>query len=134
MRAFIRQYASAVGLDGNQLVDIYDGKEPEIVEEPKPVYEELEGSRKQLHDEEKQSSWLLRNLPPLPFVNWFSHCGRSAVYYVARSKAEPIIQTPATSASVENPKNQVKPQKVAHKVVHRRLLQANQRRKQLWLW
>ena len=27
MRAFIRQYASAVG-DGNQLVDIYDGKEP----------------------------------------------------------------------------------------------------------
>ena len=60
MRAFIRQYASAVGLDGNQLVDIYDGKEPAIVEEPKPVYEELEGSRKQLHDEEKQSSWLLR--------------------------------------------------------------------------
>ena len=39
VRAFIRQYASAVGLDGNQLVDIYDGKEPAIVEEPKPVYE-----------------------------------------------------------------------------------------------
>ena len=38
------------------------------------------------------------------FVNWFSHCGRGAVYYVARSKAEPIIQTPATSASVEKPK------------------------------
>ena len=67
MRAFIRQYASAVGLDGNQLVDIYDGKEPAIVEEPKPVYEELEGSRKQLHDEEKQSSWLLRNLPAIAF-------------------------------------------------------------------
>ena len=38
------------------------------------------------------------------FVNWFNHCGRGAVYYVARSKAEPIIQTPATSASVEKPK------------------------------
>lgn len=42
-------------------------KNQRIVEEPKPVYEELEGSRKQLHDEEKQSSWLLRNLPAIAF-------------------------------------------------------------------
>ena len=67
MRAFIRQYASAVGLDGNQLVDIYDGKRTSNCRRTKPVYEELEGSRKQLHDEEKQSSWLLRNLPAIAF-------------------------------------------------------------------
>lgn len=88
VRAFIRQYASAVGLDGNQLVDIYDGKEPAIVEEPKPVYEELEGSRKQLHDEEKAIQLVTAELTShCLFVNWFSHCGRSAVHYVARSKS-----------------------------------------------
>ncbi|MGH2168379.1 helix-turn-helix domain-containing protein, partial [Enterococcus faecalis] len=65
VRAFMRQYASAVRLDGNQLVDIYDGKERAIVEEPKPVYEELEGSGKQLHEEEKHASSLLRNLPAI---------------------------------------------------------------------
>ena len=87
MRAFIRQYASAVGLDGNQLVDIYDGKEPAIVEEPKPVYEELEGSRKQLHDEEKQSSWLLRNLPAIAFSLIGLAIAVVVLYIVARSKS-----------------------------------------------
>ncbi|EOB3523814.1 RodZ domain-containing protein [Enterococcus faecalis] len=105
VRAFIRQYASAVGLDGNQLVDIYDGKEPAIVEEPKPVYEELEGSRKQLHDEEKQSSWLLRNLPAIAFSLIGLAIAVVVLYIMWQDqKAEPIIQTPATSASVEKPK------------------------------
>ena len=135
VRAFIRQYASAVGLDGNQLVDIYDGKEPAIVEEPKPVYEELEGSRKQLHDEEKQSSWLLRNLPAIAFSLIGLAIAVVVLYIMWQDqKAEPIFKHLQLVPVWKNPKNQVKPQKVAHKVVHRRLLQANQRRKQLWLW
>ncbi len=113
MRAFIRQYASAVGLDGNQLVDIYDGKRTEqLSKNPSQCMKSLKDHVSNCMTKKKQSSWLLRNLPAIAFfVNWFSHCGRGAVYYVARSKkAEPIIQTPATSASVEkNLKNQVKP-------------------------
>lgn len=135
VRAFIRQYASAVGLDGNQLVDIYDGKEPAIVEEPKPVYEELEGSRKQLHDEEKQSSWLLRNLPAIAF-SLIGLAIAVVVLYIMWQDQKPnrLFKHRQLVPVWKNLKNQVKPQKVAHKVVHRRLLQANQRRKQLWLW
>lgn len=80
-------------------------KNQRIVEEPKPVYEELEGSRKQLHDEEKQSSWLLRNLPAIAFSLIGLAIAVVVLYIMWQDqKAEPIIQTPATSASVEKPK------------------------------
>lgn len=49
LRAFIRQYAEEVKLDGNYLLDVYDGKD-----QPKPVYPEIEpveGSRKNKHAE-----------------------------------------------------------------------------------
>lgn len=49
LRAFIRQYAEEVKLDGNYLLDVYDGKD-----RPKPVYPEIEpveGSRKNKHIE-----------------------------------------------------------------------------------
>ena len=72
MRAFIRQYASAVG-DGNQLVDIYDGKEPAIVEEPKPVYEELKDHVSNCMTKKSNPVGYCGTYRPLPFVNWFSH-------------------------------------------------------------
>ena len=69
------------------------------------MYEELEGSRKQLHDEEKQSSWLLRNLPAIAFSLIGLAIAVVVLYIMWQDqKAEPIIQTPATSASVEKPK------------------------------
>ena len=68
------------------------------------------------------------------FVNWFSHCGRSAVYYVARSKAEPIIQTPATSASVEKPKESSQAPESSTQSSTPPSSSSEPERKQLWLW
>ena len=66
MQAFIRRMQVPVGLDGNQLVDVYDGKNTLNCPKNPSQCMKSEGSRKQLHDE-KQSSWLLRNLPAIAF-------------------------------------------------------------------
>lgn len=61
LRAFIRQYAEEVKLDGNYLLDVYDGKD-----QPQPVYPELEpveGSRKNKHAEHPTKRRVKASLP-----------------------------------------------------------------------
>lgn len=55
VRAFIRQYAEAVGENGDQLVAIFDGKEvpEEPVIPPRPKPEPIQASRKKAHVEER---------------------------------------------------------------------------------
>jgi cytoskeletal protein RodZ len=101
VRAFIRQYASAVGLNGAELVDIFDGKDPKpVVEEPKPVYEELDKSRTRLHEEEKHSSWLVRNLPAIAFSLIGLAIAVVVLYIMWQDKkSDPIIQQPVASST-----------------------------------
>ena len=55
VRAFIRQYAAAVGEDGDKLVSVFDGKDTLAEPLPKrPQPETVSGSRKALHVEEKR--------------------------------------------------------------------------------
>lgn len=65
VRAFIRQYAEAVGEDGDHLVDVFDGKRKlsagTIVERPEP--ETVNGSRKAMHQEESHPSKFWTSLP-----------------------------------------------------------------------
>ncbi len=61
LRAFIRQYAEEVRLDGNYLLDVYDGKD-----QPQPVYPEIapvEGSRKNKHAEHPTKKRVKASLP-----------------------------------------------------------------------
>lgn len=56
VRAFVRQYAAAVGENGDKLVAVLDGKaslEPPLPKRPQP--EMVQGSRKALHEEEPES-------------------------------------------------------------------------------
>ena len=64
VRAFIRQYAAAVGEDGDKLVSVFDGKDTLAEPLPKrPQPETVSGSRKALHVEEKGGTFLSRYLP-----------------------------------------------------------------------
>lgn len=67
IRAFIRQYASAVGLDGNELVAIYDGKEE--TQNPDQVSEEefMKESRTQIYDSNNKLAKLINSLPAIIF-------------------------------------------------------------------
>ncbi|MGM0214141.1 RodZ domain-containing protein [Enterococcus sp. AZ109] len=61
LRAFIRQYAEEVKLDGNYLLDVYDGKD-----QPQPVYPEIEtveGSRRNKHVESPTKKRIKASLP-----------------------------------------------------------------------
>jgi len=100
VRAFIRQYATAVGLNGNELVNIYDGKEPEPQEEKPQAYEELEGSRTQLHEEEQHSSWLVRNLPAIAFSLIGLAIAVVVLYIMWQDRqSDPIIQQPTAGVT-----------------------------------
>lgn len=64
VRAFIRQYAAAVGEDGDKLVAVFDGKDTldaPLSKRPQP--ETVSGSRKAQHVEEKSGSFVVRYLP-----------------------------------------------------------------------
>lgn len=64
VRAFIRQYAAAVGEDGDKLVAVFDGKDTLDAPLPKrPQPETVSGSRKAQHVEEKSGSFVVRYLP-----------------------------------------------------------------------
>ncbi|MFV0558935.1 MAG: RodZ domain-containing protein [Enterococcus sp.] len=63
-KAFIRQYAQAVEEDGDKLVNVLEGKdslEPPLPKRPQP--EQVKGSRKALHVEEHEESFVVRHLP-----------------------------------------------------------------------
>ncbi|MFS0951526.1 RodZ domain-containing protein [Enterococcus thailandicus] len=65
VRAFIRQYAQAVGEDGDKLVDVFDGKrklsDGSEIKRPEP--ETVSGSRKAMHQEEFKPSKFWTSLP-----------------------------------------------------------------------
>lgn len=99
VRAFIRQYANAVGLDGNDLVNIFDGKDTMKSVEETIQFEELDGSRIQMYDEEESSAWI-KNLPAIVF----SLIGMAIlviVLYISWQNRQdsPIIETPASEIS-----------------------------------
>ncbi|MBO0473825.1 hypothetical protein IGL98_000158 [Enterococcus sp. DIV0840] len=97
VRAFIRQYASAVGLDGNELVEIYDGiDEPEDIETT-IQYETLDESRTQLYDENSQTKRFMRSLPAVIF-SLIGLAIAIVVFYITWQdrQAAPMIQPPAS--------------------------------------
>lgn len=68
VRAFVRQYAQAVGEDGEKLVAVLAGKESLTPPPPKrPQPETVQGSRKSLHVEEETGSPIMRLLPVIFF-------------------------------------------------------------------
>lgn len=103
VRAFIRQYANAVGLNGAELVDIFDGKDvPEDIESV-IQFEELGDSRSRLYEEENRSSRLVKSLPAIVF-SLIGLAIAVTVFYVTwlDGKSNPIIQQPAAGVSVDN--------------------------------
>jgi cytoskeletal protein RodZ len=95
VRAFIRQYASAVGLDGNELVEIYDGKVEEEDMDPAVHYETLDESRTQMYDENSSFKRFTRSLPAIIF-SLIGLAIAVVVFYITWQdrQANPIIQTP----------------------------------------
>ncbi|MEI5994144.1 helix-turn-helix domain-containing protein [Candidatus Enterococcus mansonii] len=97
VRAFIRQYASAVGLDGNELVEIYDGKdEPEEIE-PAIHYQTLDESRTQMYDDDNQVKQFMRSLPAIIF-SLIGLAIAVVVFYITWQdrQSSPIINTPTS--------------------------------------
>lgn len=97
VRAFIRQYASAVGLDGNELVEIYDGiEEPEDIETA-IQYQTLDESRTQMYDENNQTKRFMRSLPAIIF-SLIGLAIAIVVFYITWQdrQTSPMIQPPAS--------------------------------------
>ncbi|OEG15876.1 transcriptional regulator [Enterococcus quebecensis] len=97
VRAFIRQYASAVGLDGNELVEIYDGiDEPEDIETA-IQYETLDESRTQMYDEDSQTKRFMSSLPAIVF-SLIGLAIAVVVFYITWQdrQSSPMIQPPAS--------------------------------------
>lgn len=104
VRAFIRQYANAVGLNGIELVDVFDGKDiPEDIESV-IQFEELEESRSRLYEEENRPNRLVKSLPAIVF-SLIGLAIAVTVFYVTwlNGQSNPIIQTPASGVSIEKP-------------------------------
>ncbi|KAF9404146.1 hypothetical protein HW555_014491 [Spodoptera exigua] len=103
VRAFIRQYANAVGLDGNELVDIYDGKgEPEDIESA-IQYETLDESRTQMYDENSQKKRFMSSLPAIVF-SLIGLAIAIVVFYITWQdrQSSPMIQAPASEVIRES--------------------------------
>lgn len=101
VRAFIRQYASAVNLDGEELINHFDGKDlPEEVELA-AEYQTLEESRIQIYEEEHENR-LLKSLPAI-ILSLFGLAIAIVVFYIMwqDQKANPIIETPGSSVVIE---------------------------------
>ncbi|MGC6769123.1 RodZ domain-containing protein [Enterococcus sp. LJL128] len=101
VRAFIRQYANAVNLDGEELINYFDGKDlPEDVELA-AEYKTLEESRIQIYEEERESS-LFKSLPAI-ILSLFGLAIAIVVFYIMwqDQKANPIIEPPASTITVE---------------------------------
>ena len=103
VRAFIRQYAAAVGEDGDKLVAVFDGKDTLAAPLPKrPQPETVSGSRKAQHVAEKNSSFVIRYLPMI-LLGLVALTIMSIVGYMAWQdrNASPMIQG-SSSLVVEN--------------------------------
>ncbi|WP_165005201.1 MULTISPECIES: RodZ domain-containing protein [unclassified Enterococcus] len=105
VRAFIRQYAEAVGEDGDHLVDVFDGKrkltdDGAIVDRPEP--ETVNGSRKALHQEEAHPSKFWTSLPVI-LLGLVALAIVVVVGYMTWQdrQSDPIIGDTASSLKVE---------------------------------
>lgn len=104
VRAFIRQYAEAVGEDGDHLVDVFDGKRKlsagTIVERPEP--ETVNGSRKAMHQEESHPSKFWTSLPVI-LLGLVALAIIVVVGYMTWQdrEADPIIGGSASSVTVD---------------------------------
>ncbi|WP_302372494.1 helix-turn-helix domain-containing protein [Enterococcus asini] len=106
VRAFVRQYAQAVGEDGERLVAILDGKasfEPPLPKRPQP--ETVKGSRKALHVEESSTSPVIRLLPVIFFTLVAVTIIGVVVWMTIQDRNEDsLIKDPGSSVTVEQPK------------------------------
>ncbi|MGM0126266.1 hypothetical protein IGI37_003695 [Enterococcus sp. AZ194] len=105
VRAFIRQYANAVGEDGEHLVAVFNGDEDlypvERIKRPEP--ELANGSRKDLYEEEHTPSRFIRSLPAIALGLVALAILIVVFYYTWQNRqSEPIIGSPSSSMSVDN--------------------------------
>ena len=103
VRAFVRQYAQAVGEDGERLVAILDGKasfEPPLPKRPQP--ETVKGSRKALHVEESTTSPVIRLLPVILVA--VTIIGVVVWMTIQDRNEDSLIKDPGSSVMVEQPK------------------------------
>lgn len=103
VRAFIRQYAEAVGEDGDHLVDVFDGKSKltgSVPERPQP--ETVSTSRKAMHQEESHPSRFWTSLPVI-LLGLVALAIVVVVGYMTWQdrQADPIIGDTASSLKVE---------------------------------
>ena len=105
VRAFVRQYAQAVGEDGERLVAVLDGKasfEPPLPKRPEP--ETVKGSRKALHVEESTTSPVIRLLPVIFFTLVAVTIIGVVVWMTIQDRhEESLIKDPGSSVTVEQP-------------------------------
>lgn len=104
VRSFIRQYATVVGLDGDYLVAVFDGKAefgPALPQRPQP--EHIQGSRKAQHVAEKQKKVWIDYLPVI-LLALIAMTVLVVVFYMSWSNrtSKPMIAQNDSSISVNN--------------------------------
>ncbi|EOL49291.1 hypothetical protein RV11_GL001627 [Enterococcus phoeniculicola] len=104
VRAFIRQYANAVGEDGEHLVAVFNGEEDlypvERIKRPEP--ELANGSRKDIYEEEHTPNRLIRSLPAIALGLVALAILIVVFYYTWQNRqSDPMIASPNTSISVD---------------------------------
>lgn len=103
VRAFVRQYAAAVGEDGDRLVAVLDGKtslEPPVPKRAQP--EPVRGSRKKMYNNETPPNPVIKMLPVI-FFGLIAVGIVGGVAYMTWKEREdaPIIASPNSSITVE---------------------------------
>ncbi|WYJ90849.1 hypothetical protein A5888_002617 [Enterococcus sp. 9E7_DIV0242] len=101
VRAFIRQYASAVNLDGEELINYFDGKDLPKEVDLAAEYKTLEESRTQIYEEEHENR-LFKSLPAI-ILSLFGLAIVVVVFYAMwqDQRANPIIDVPESTVTIE---------------------------------
>lgn len=102
VRTFIRQYAEAVGENGDFLVDLYDGKDEIGSESRRAQPETVQGSRKALH-EEKSRPRTTRDYLPVVLLGFIAFMIVGVIAYAAWQdrNSDPVISQTASSLQVD---------------------------------
>lgn len=101
VRAFIRQYASAVKLNGDELVALYDGKHNPPAVEDVIAFEPLDESRAQKVEEE-ENQWM-KSLPAIIFSLFGLAIAVVVLYITWQDRQQtPVIQSPSSSIFIED--------------------------------
>lgn len=102
VRSFIRQYAKAVGENGDFLVDVYDGND-DFEQEPKRSQPEaVQGSRKALHEGNYRVR-KRRDYIPVVLLGFIAFMIVGVIAYAAWQdrNSDPVISQTATSVQVD---------------------------------